>query len=118
MTTILIVDDDADSRDELAVILADEGYAVCQAMSGEEALALLDDMPTLPQVMLLDLIMPKMDGRDVLDTLARTPRLAGIPVVVVSALPDLARALPHARQVTQKPVDLGLLLGAIEKLCA
>ena len=82
--TILIVEDDRDIRDVLAEILADEGYHVLLAEDGLEGLRRLAEGPR-PALILLDLMMPRMDGFELLATLRHRPGGRRVPVVVVTA---------------------------------
>jgi CheY-like chemotaxis protein len=114
---ILLVDDNADERDAIAVFLELEGADVVVAGDGEEALNVLRADP-LRCVIVLDLNMPVMDGwefrrRQLLSA------LAGIPVVVVSGHPDLAVAIRGmaTRAALRKPVDLDRLLVAVNEHC-
>lgn len=81
--TILLVEDDLESRGTLAAILASEGYAVLTAGDGREALDVLAQ--TTPSLIVLDLIMPGMDGWQFLQRLNRDDDFAMIPVLVASA---------------------------------
>src|SRR3954447_20349751 len=83
---ILVADDEADIREYLELILRGAGYDVTSACDGAGALALLASSPP-PTVILLDLMMPRMDGRTFLDVLGADPVLSAIPVVVISAAP-------------------------------
>jgi DNA-binding response OmpR family regulator len=82
-TTILIVDDQADNREMLATLLGDEGYRTLQAASGMEAM----DQIALesPQLILLDVSMPDMDGYAVATLLKADPKTNGIPIIMVTA---------------------------------
>jgi PAS domain S-box-containing protein len=82
--TILVVDDDAVSRHVLCQTLSDAGLSNVACDSGTEALAYLADH--VPQVVLLDLVMPAPDGYAILQHIRQTPRLAEVPVVVLTAL--------------------------------
>ena len=82
--TILVVDDDADIRDSVAEVLEDAGYRVQQAANGREALDYLQ-ASAYPCIILLDLMMPVMDGPQFRAAQQSKPTLAGIPVVVISA---------------------------------
>ena len=115
MTTVLIVDDDCDIREGLSNALAGEGYAVCEAVDGEDALALLTTMAIHPHLMLLDIMMPKMNGLELLAALALRPEFDALPVVVVSAYRALGMA--RVREVMNKPVDLDALLALVAKIC-
>lgn len=86
--TILIVDDQSINREILANVLGDE-YALMQAESGEEALALLTQRPDQVDLILLDLVMPGMSGYDMIKKLRDVPILQEIPVMVVTALDDV-----------------------------
>ena len=77
MKNILVIDDDISIGDMLEELLTKEGYRVCRAYSGTEALYVLSQ--ALPDLVLLDLMLPGLNGEAVL------PRIQGIPVIVVSA---------------------------------
>jgi CheY-like chemotaxis protein len=118
---ILLVDDDADIVKVVVQVLMDEGYTVSAARNGQEALDTLRatwDRP--PCVILLDLMMPVMDGRAFRAEQLRDPVLAGIPVVVLTADGDAllkAEKLGVAGALT-KPVDLEQLLSAVRPYVA
>src|SRR3569832_407091 len=95
--SILIVDDDVDIRVTISLILEDEGYAVASAANGEEALRYLRSHPS-PSLILLDLMMPGMDGVEFRAEQQRDAQLSGIPVVVVTASGN-ARERARAMQV-------------------
>jgi len=108
---ILVVDDDPAIAESLRDVLADEGYEVVVAADGRQALALMSPRPAL---MLIDLMMPELDGWELFDELRRTAPLADIPICVLSALPS--HAPPNANAVLQKPVDLEALLSTVARL--
>jgi CheY-like chemotaxis protein len=115
MSRILVVDDEPLIRAFLAEELAETGYHVATATNGAEALACVQADPT--DLVLLDLLMPLMDGLEFLSERAAHPRLAKIPVVVLSAagidgLRDAQQL--HATAVLGKPVDLDVLAHVIE----
>src|SRR5690349_23695253 len=83
-TSVLVVEDDFDLRDALVPILEYEGHRVVSAANGKEALERLRTMPP-PSLILLDLMMPVMDGEQFRAQQLRDPALASIPVVIVSA---------------------------------
>ncbi len=117
---VLIVDDDDDIRETITIVLEDEGYSVASAANGEEALAYLRAGTTsLPQLILLDLMMPVMDGIEFRAEQQKDPRLAAIPVVVITASGNAtARAKTmRANAMIQKPIALDTLLATIE-MCA
>ena len=115
---VLIVDDEPALRETLAEILSDEGYQVSTAQNGMEALLRLERDP-LPCVILLDLMMPVMDGWSFRARQARLPRLAGVPVCVFSAADDLGREAESlsASGFLPKPVSVPELLNTLKRYC-
>jgi CheY-like chemotaxis protein len=112
---ILIVEDDADTRDSMRRLLELWGYRVLCAADGRAALSLLRG--ELPSLILTDLRMPEMDGWQFRHQLRREPRLATIPVVLISAENDLhttAVAL-HAAAYFRKPVDIPQFFGMLQR---
>jgi two-component system, OmpR family, response regulator CpxR len=107
---ILVVDDDRDLRDTIAVVLEGEGYEVQCAENGAQALARMG--LRRPALILLDLSMPIMSGWELLDALQRDRDLACIPVVVLSAM----RAPAGVRHL-EKPVSLEQLVAAVDHEC-
>lgn len=84
--TVLYVDDEPDIREIAAIALGlDPGVSVRVADGGEQALAMVGSGGWWPDVILLDVMMPGMDGPAVLAALAETPRSAGIPIVFITA---------------------------------
>jgi CheY-like chemotaxis protein len=118
-SAVLVVEDDSDIRFGLEVLLKDEGYRALTAPNGRQALALLRSMSELPGLILLDLMMPDMDGWEFRAEQRRDPRLASIPVMVLSAAADLPRLTSKlgAVGVMQKPVHVEELLTQVKRLC-
>jgi len=85
MATVLVVDDDVEIRSSIRRTLEAEGYEVTVAGNGREALDLLHDPDRRPSVVLLDLMMPVMNGWQVLDIVARDRAFREIPVIMMSA---------------------------------
>lgn len=112
---ILVVDDVEENREVLARRLAREGYAVSSAASGEDALAALADGAF--DLVLLDVLMPGLDGFAVLERIKASPATRAIPVIMISALDDLAsvvRCIEHgAEDYLAKPFDPVLLRARI-----
>jgi len=108
---ILVVDDERDIRDAIAELLQDEGYEVEEAGDGAEALAKARDCH--PLVVLLDLMMPGMNGWEFRDRQRGDPQLAEIPVIVVSALGKVPEV--DAAGYLEKPFDLDDLLSAVRR---
>jgi CheY-like chemotaxis protein len=114
---ILVVEDDADVRETLVLVLESEGFDVRAARDGREALEVLRG-GFRPRLILLDLMMPVMNGWEFRAEMKRDPELASIPVVFVSALepaPDRAAAL-DAAGFLHKPFDLDELLETVERV--
>ena len=116
---ILIVEDDPDIRETLAEILQDEGYSVSGAANGQEALTHLRSGRPMPRLILLDLMMPVMDGWEFRSEQKQDPALAAVPVIVVSGDGNIAqKALSvEAAGYLGKPIDLDALLETIEAHC-
>lgn len=109
---ILIVEDDASIRDMLIECLSEEGYTVAAARQGQEALNLLHTSANWPDLILLDLTMPIMNGREFLAMLQQDEGLAAIPVVVFSADRSVQQQaeLPASIATVAKPIDIDVLL--------
>jgi CheY-like chemotaxis protein len=116
---LLVVEDDRDVRETLVRILGDAGYLVRGAADGHEAMTELrrPEQPR-PALLLLDLRMPRMDGRQLYEELARDDELSKIPIIVLSAdgRPDAQAELRGAVAVIAKPVRLEKLLGLVESV--
>ena len=108
---VLVVDDDDDLRETLAALLAEEGYEVSRAANGVEALAAIDR--DRPDVVLLDLMMPVLDGWQTLKILQRSPEHSKLPVVVLSGA-----ASPGCCGYIPKPISLDRLLTLLATLRA
>lgn len=116
---VLVVDDDEMIRESIVDFLQDKGYQPIAAVHGRDALDKLDRASPLPCLIVLDLMMPVMDGISFRHEQLQDPRLAGIPVVVVSAYRDAREqaASVHAAACLQKPLKLADLLRVVEKYC-
>ena len=113
--SVLIVEDDDDVRESIGEFLADEGYAVTGARHGAEALEWLHNNPA-PRLILLDVMMPVMNGLAFRDAQLLDRSLAEIPVIVVSAVERLEDSLKGLPQV-RKPFDLDELLSSVAGVC-
>jgi CheY-like chemotaxis protein len=116
---ILVVEDDDDLRNSLSQALRDHGFAVTQASNGQQALDLLH-AGTKPAVILLDLMMPVLNGWELRDALRDDPTLADIPQLVISAYMDEAER--HVLELPpddciRKPFHIRVLLEAIQRHC-
>ena len=116
--SILVVDDDPDVRDAVADVLVDEGYGVTGVSSGREALKHLQQHMR-PSLILLDMLLPEMDGWLLRQELKKSPDLASIPIVILSAhgdVRDAALAL-GAVDYLRKPRSGDSLLEIAERYC-
>jgi CheY-like chemotaxis protein len=118
MHVVLVVEDDPDIRATLCEALEDNGYATAGASNGVEALAYLRSGVEKPCLILLDLMMPVMDGQTFRAEQRADPELADIPVVVISAYRDVEKyANDLAAEYLAKPVRLDTLLETARKHC-
>jgi CheY-like chemotaxis protein len=113
---ILVVDDDQDIRDSLREVLEDEGYQVACVANGREALDYLKTASPRPCVILLDLMMPVMDGWQFRREQKQDPEIADIPLVVITAT-GKRQVLIDAADLVMKPLDLNRLFETIERYC-
>jgi len=109
---VLTVDDDPDLLEVTSFVIEQEGMAVETARNGEEALALLRT-GRLPSLVLLDLMMPVMNGWEFLNEVAKEPPFRQIPIVVVTAADHVQ--VTGAVEVLSKPMDLTALLRVVER---
>jgi two-component system, OmpR family, response regulator CpxR len=114
---ILIIDDDFDIRELLAETLAGRGFDVVTASNGLEALSLLKGMTAPPSAILLDLMMPVLDGYGFLEERQKDVALASIPVAVITAGSTVDETrLGHAAPILRKPFDVPRLVGILQDL--
>jgi two-component system chemotaxis response regulator CheY len=113
--TVLLVEDDPDISQLFRQSLAIRGYTVDTAPNGRAALEILGSAASLPSVIVADLHMPIMDGWEFLTALSKEPRLAGIPVVVLTAADDPARSAPRPSTILIKPVSIDDLIAAMQR---
>lgn len=112
---VLVVEDSDDLRYLYEEALRNEGVAAVTAENGHIALELLRAADPKPCLVVLDLMMPVMDGWEFLRRRADDPTLAGVPVVVCSAAKT---DIPSGIEFLKKPVDLKVLMATIERHCA
>ncbi len=118
--TIVVVEDDPDLREVLLEVLGASGHAVRGASNGREALAELDRIHG-PTMILLDLMMPVMNGFEFLEALRLRTDAEEHHVIIISAQHDRARLLSDALSVVAvvlKPFDTETLVGRVESLLA
>jgi CheY-like chemotaxis protein len=121
---VLIVEDDADTREMLAALLATEGFHAVGAEDGLEALHLLRTVrhraPDVPCLVLLDLKMPRLSGNEFRRAQLGDPIVAAVPIAVMSGAVDAeerAQTLGAVATLT-KPIDFDVLLDVVRRYCA
>lgn len=115
MRTVLVVDDEFGVAEVLDAILTDEGYRVITATNGRQALARIAEQR--PDLVLLDYMMPILDGVAVLRALSADPAARNLPVVVMSALPEEAIFTETKRYTAflRKPFQIRTVLAAVSR---
>ena len=116
---VLVVDDDPDIRETLIEVLEENGHAAFGASNGNEALDKLRAADSPPCLILLDLMMPIMDGEAFREEQLRDPALSPIPVVVISAFKDSAERAQQLKASGHlgKPVSVNDLISMVETFC-
>lgn len=119
MRRILIADDDPDVRESLRLLFELQGYSVDEARNGQEALHRLNSNGP-PCLIVLDLMMPIMDGWQFRRIQREDPVLGSVPVLVISAVPAHLQRTTElaAHRVFAKPFDYDALLAEAETICA
>src|SRR6185503_19009136 len=121
---VLIVEDDRDTREMLATLLAMEGFHTVAAEDGLEALHLLRTVrhraPEVPCLVLLDLKMPRLGGSEFRRAQLGDPIVASVPVAVMSGATDLEQRAQAMGAVATlaKPLDIDMLLDVVKRYCA
>jgi DNA-binding response OmpR family regulator len=118
MTSILVVEDEDEFRKLIQQVLVFDGFRVLTAAHGAEALTLMNH--ETPALVVLDLVLPWVNGLEVLSTMRDTPRLRQVPVLIVTGTPTDVRDVQHLRPVSvmHKPVNIEALTPAIQLLLA
>ncbi|HET9754018.1 MAG TPA: response regulator [Myxococcales bacterium] len=118
--TVLVIEDDGDIRDAIGELLEDRNYRPLLASNGAAALAELRAVEPKPCLILLDVMMPIMDGRTFRAQQQTDPALNEIPVVVLSAHADASAAAVEMKAdgFLKKPIDLRRLLETVDRFCA
>jgi CheY-like chemotaxis protein len=115
MKTIMVVDDEFGLADVLAVTLSEIGFRVHTAANGVQGLEVMAEH--LPDLVILDFMMPLLDGPGVLRAMRADPRLANVPVVMISAVPE---SVVRARcsgfvAFLRKPFEFDAVLAAVQR---
>ena len=113
---VLIVEDDADLREMMAQLLALEGFQTVTVANGREALDYLQGTAT-PDLILLDLMMPVMDGWEFRRQQQADPSLSQVPVIVLSAVDQSRAADVNAAAFLKKPLDFDRLIRLVRTYC-
>lgn len=114
---VLVIDDDPAIRQTIQDVLEIYGYDVHTASDGKEGIKELSSMKESPCLILLDLMMPGMNGWGFLDFQRANPVYAGVPVIICSAYEASAKSV-GANNILVKPVQLESLVGAVKAFCA
>jgi CheY-like chemotaxis protein len=115
--TIMVVDDDADVREAVANLLERNGYVVLPASNGQEALDELHGRAERPSLILLDLMMPVMDGRAFYEEQQADPELRDIPVVAFTSFPGALEGMNGIQSLERldKPMEAEQLLDSVHR---
>jgi CheY-like chemotaxis protein len=115
--SVLVVDDDLDLREALCDALQDAGFSAVGFGNGREALDYLESGAPKPELILLDWMMPVMSGGEFRDAQMKDPRIADIPVIVISAhvKADLFGVSLGIQALLRKPFPLGELIAQVER---
>ncbi len=116
---VMVVEDDQDIRESLLEVLEENEYQPIGVSNGREAIDVLKAVPDKPKVILLDLMMPVMDGREFRELQLADRELGAIPIVVLSAHGDLKKATEGMRAdlTLKKPVAVDSLLEIVQRYC-
>ncbi|MBK8169804.1 MAG: response regulator [Sandaracinaceae bacterium] len=114
---VLVVDDDEDLRTTVSELLSDAGYDPVPAGDGKAALQILRSDGERCCLVLLDLMMPRMDGWQFRAEQMKDPALATIPVIVMTAGRNLDEAPVQVDEIVLKPLRLEALLAAVARYC-
>lgn len=113
--SILVVEDDDDIRNAIVDLLETEGYCTESAVNGKDALDKLQQIHR-PCLVLLDMMMPIMNGRQFLDEVMKDSALAPIPVLIVSAVADKTNT-EGSVGFLKKPIDIDVVLDVVSQYC-
>jgi CheY-like chemotaxis protein len=113
--TVLVIEDEPIIRENIQLLLELEGYPVKTASNGEEGLQILRTLPH-PCLILLDLLMPVMNGFEFLESKSHNEIIASIPVCVLSGVAEKPRDL-KASAFLKKPLDFNVLLKFVRQYC-
>ena len=112
---VLIVEDDQDVALTITDVIEESGYRAICAANGREALLVLED--EVPALMLIDLFMPVMNGVELLKVIKKSPKLAAIPRVIMTAANDQMIGVREDVTVLYKPIDFDALIRLLQRYC-
>ena len=115
---ILLIDDDVDVRDVIILLLEGAGYSVTSLGAAPDIISLVEE--TKPDVILLDVIIGNVDGRELCRQLKNNPLTSQIPIIMISAISDLYNAISDAcaNDIISKPFDSSTLINRVERQVA
>lgn len=113
--SVLVVEDDDDIRNAIVDLLETEGYCAYSAVNGKDALEKLSTI-SKPCLVLLDMMMPIMNGRQFLDEVMKDSSLAPLPVLIVSAVADKTNT-EGSVGFLKKPIDIDTVLDVVAQYC-
>lgn len=111
---ILLIDDDHDNRVALRMALENSGYTVLTAANGQIALLMLDKMKALPDLILLDMVMPLMDGEEFLKVTEEHDRYKNLQILILSSFKDKIAVYKDKKPTILKPMDLNDFVTKVE----
>lgn len=111
---ILLIDDDHDNRVAFRMALENSGYTVQTAANGEIALTMLDKMKTLPDLVLLDLVMPLMDGEEFLKITESHNRYKDLQILILTSFKEKFEHIKIKKPAILKPIDLADFVSKVE----
>lgn len=120
-SNILVIEDDDAIRESIVEVLSEEGYEVHSAIHGEEGMRVLESIPG-PTLVLLDMMMPIMNGWQFIDAEKKRTRFTDISVVILSAVPEDRALLGDddllpVEGLLRKPIDVDKLLSVVGQYC-
>lgn len=113
---ILLVEDDLDISEAIQSILEEEGFSIKCTFNGKEAIEFLKDTPKIPSLILLDIMMPYMNGYEFREAQLKDNRIANVPTIILSAAgkhEDMNRL--HFKECLKKPLDLETLIDVVKR---
>jgi twitching motility two-component system response regulator PilH len=114
---ILVIDDDEAVLETIGEILESRGYLAAFARDGDEAFRILQKGPDLPCLIILDMMMPGVNGWQFLERQRADSKFANVPVIICSAFAETAKSV-HGATILEKPIELQSLVRVVQAFCA